>query len=263
MAIVELKKKVCILGTASSSVNEAPLDDDSFEFWALAWRKDLQKYTRLFDLHPFTDERFARKKIPPDYINHLSSLNCPIYLQKTHPEIPSSIPYPLNQVIETFGPKLDLYSSGIYFASSVAYMICLALLEKFEEIHFYGVDLIDGGEYAYQRPNTEYYIGLARGLGVKIFIPEKSALCKFSHVYGYEQKPDVGLINSGMLAERLVSYQDKMDTAMKAWYAADGARQEAEQLSKMLQHHERGSLTEDPKKPDPESLPVAVEIKHD
>ena len=34
-------------------------------------------------------------------------------------------------------------------------------------------------EFAYQRPNMEYLIGLARGRGVDVYIPERSPLTKF------------------------------------------------------------------------------------
>lgn len=34
-------------------------------------------------------------------------------------------------------------------------------------------------EYGYQRPNCEYLIGLARGRGIKVVIPDESPLCKF------------------------------------------------------------------------------------
>jgi hypothetical protein len=35
-------------------------------------------------------------------------------------------------------------------------------------------------EYKYQRPNLEYLIGFARGLGIEVYIPEQSSLCKFN-----------------------------------------------------------------------------------
>jgi hypothetical protein len=251
----KVRKKVCILGTASNTINDTPFDDDSFEFWALAWRKDLQKFTRLFDLHPFTEERLTKRRVPERYVDYLASLKCPIYLQKEHPKISTSIKYPFTEVVKRFGEDLDPYHNGIYFSSSISYMIYFALLEKFEEIRFYGVDLIDTGEYSYQRPNTEYLIGLARGLGVKVFIPEKSALCKFSFVYGYEKAPEVGFVTDEMLGGRVNSYQEKMDTAMKAWYAADGARQEAAQLKLLLGHQMRGVMKNEPK-PDEPAEPV-------
>jgi hypothetical protein len=51
-----------------------------------------------------------------------------------------------------------------------------------DKIGIWGVDLHCESEYAYQRPNLEYLIGLARGRGIKVFIPPHSAL--LSHAFG-------------------------------------------------------------------------------
>lgn len=45
---------------------------------------------------------------------------------------------------------------------------------------------------SYQRPCAEYLIGIADGMGVKVYIPQSSALCKANHVYGYSYPPEPG-----------------------------------------------------------------------
>lgn len=57
--------------------------------------------------------------------------------------------------------------------------MALAIHEGAEEIGLWGVDMKDGEEYAYQRPNMEYLIGLAEGNGIGVFIHPDSSLCKF------------------------------------------------------------------------------------
>jgi hypothetical protein len=79
--------------------------------------------------------------------------------------------YPFDEVEQT---------TGDYWCSSIAYMFALALHEGAEEIALYGVDMRgDNDEYAYQRPNMEYLIGLARGRGVLVTLPDACSLCKF------------------------------------------------------------------------------------
>ena len=61
--------------------------------------------------------------------------------------------------------------------------------ERFEEIHLYGIDMTHETEWGYQRPNTEFFLGVAVGKGIKIHIPEESALLSPLWLYGYEDKP--------------------------------------------------------------------------
>lgn len=68
-----------------------------------------------------------------------------------------------------------------YWNSSIGYMLALAIHEQYERIHIFGVDMKDGEEYGYQKPNAEYLIGLARGRGIEVVIPDASPLCKFNH----------------------------------------------------------------------------------
>jgi hypothetical protein len=62
--------------------------------------------------------------------------------------------------------------------------------EGFKEIHLYGVDMAVSTEYDEQRPSCEYFIGLARGRGIKVYIPEESHLLKVRYKYGYEAKSE-------------------------------------------------------------------------
>lgn len=79
--------------------------------------------------------------------------------------------YPFSAVAHTIGKD--------YWNSSIAYMMALAIHEKAEQISIYGVDMDGTDEFAYQRPNMEYLIGIARGKGIRVYIPHQSALCRF------------------------------------------------------------------------------------
>lgn len=57
--------------------------------------------------------------------------------------------------------------------------------KAFGEIQVWGVDMAQDSEYNHQRPSCEAAIGFARGLGIKVFIPDTSDLMKCLFVYGY------------------------------------------------------------------------------
>ena len=90
--------------------------------------------------------------------------------------------------MEEIGDLIGRTAQGTpYLESSIAYMMALAILEKVDRIGIWGVDLHCESEYVYQRPNLEYLIGLARGKGIKVFIPPQSALLSHANgkLYGF------------------------------------------------------------------------------
>jgi hypothetical protein len=107
--------------------------------------------------------------------NWLSELTVPVYmLQKEH-DIPYSVAFPMQEVADKLGKTCH---GTAYLESSIAYMMALAILEMKagDRIGIWGCDLATGGEYAYQRPNMEYLIGLARGKGIGVYVPPQNAL---------------------------------------------------------------------------------------
>lgn len=245
---VKKRDKVAICGSASSSLKFAPVDDDSIEIWSLAWRQDLPRVDRMFDIHDFDLSSFEARKLPEQYRQYLANVGVPCYLTKPDAAIPNGVPYPIHQVAE-FLSKVDDNVDGYYFSSSIGYMLALALFEGYKEIHFYGVDLIDDDEYGFQRPNLEYLIGLARGWGRKVYIPPTSALCKFPYLYGYQHPPAYGPFTKSFFETRIKQYKEKVEGGLNTAHTADGAKQEAEQLLAMLKHEMRG-------------VPLEQKVKH-
>ena len=230
-------KKVAIVGSASSTKGMTPWGDHTFEIWGLAWRGDLRRCDRFFDMHKIDKDR---KHVPANYEQKLANLGKPVYLIHEHPDVPNSVRYPIEKVIDFLGPNLDPYANGDYFVSSIAFMIALAIYEQYDEIHLYGIDLIDDTEYAHQRPNTEYLLGIARGLGIRVFIPEGAALLRYNHRYGYQKPPSIGIINHAVLNSRLAEYKKRKDQLIAELQTIDGAMQEAEHLIGILKYNNRG-----------------------
>ena len=177
-------RRVAICGTSETTAHLAPTGavnpDGSpmWEIWTLGTGYKRQPRSTLhFQLHNL-DEGAMRWS--DEYKMWLNKTTTPIMLQKLRPEwIPSGVQYPLEQVIGTF-------PSGDYLTCMIAQMIAFAILQKVDEIGIYGCDLAADPEYYYQRPAVEYWIGLARGMGVKVHIPETSDLLKCAEIYGYQ-----------------------------------------------------------------------------
>lgn len=157
--------KVAIIGLSPSTHDQAPWDDPTWEKWGLPWDSAWVRMDRLFEMHDMRLLESKHSKRPKDYIARLQTANVPLYMQKAY--FPSAIAYP--------------FKVARYYNSSVAYAMALAIHDGAEEIGLWGIDMADAEEYAYQRPNMEYLIGLAEGKGIKVYIPEESTLCKFSH----------------------------------------------------------------------------------
>ena len=180
MAKSKPKKKVAILGYTPSR-SKAPFDDPSFEIWGLNdlyKQDDITRWDRWFQIHTPEDvnenkNRVQWHKLLVDY----AQWDCPVYFQEAIPGLKNSVKYPLDEIVAHFGR---------YFTNSISYMIALAIYEGFEEIHVYGVDMSTATEYAHQRPSCEYFLGWAKGAGIKIHIPLESDLLKARWLYGYE-----------------------------------------------------------------------------
>lgn len=197
--VTEKKKKVAIVG-CSDSKNLAPFNDQSFEIWGVNnLFYHIPRYDRWFEIHSIKKEGeqwYRRGNIDlkvgkfdwstefrgqnvNKYVGDLSKLTCPIYMQNKWDEIPTSEPYPLQAIKDTFGG---------YFTNTVSYMLALAIYEGFEEIHVYGVDMAVSTEYYWQRPSCEYFLGIAIGRGIKVYIPPEADLLKTRFLYAFEEK---------------------------------------------------------------------------
>jgi len=193
-------KKVAIIGFASSSRNLAPFDDPSFEIWGLnSLYVFLPRWDRWFEIHPKAHfmKDLKRGELQMAGLDHYKWLqdqpgpdkpkHSPIYMQEAYPEIPASVKWPRDEInrwtTAMFGPQAELD----YFTSTPGEMVATAIYEGYGEIHLYGVDLLQDEEYAYQRPSCEYWLGIARGLGISVYVPPASALLKANYVYGYTE----------------------------------------------------------------------------
>jgi len=211
-----MTRSVAIVGFSQKTMHYC-LQSKADEMWSLNHIyliENFPKLTRLFELHK--QHWYLRKEVPRSvaYWEWLQKpQEFPIYMQEVTPEVPSSVKYPLDEIVESCLTGLveinDDRDETIrkYFTSSFAYMMALAIHEKFDVIELYGVDMENDTEYGYQRPCGEFWIGLALGRGIKVVLPEPCEMCK-AVLYGYDVVP---YIDVNRLKEIVKIYQMKHD----------------------------------------------------
>ena len=206
-----IRKKIAICGFASSSRNAIPVESDEWEIWTLnQFYRHTKRSDRHFDMHWNWDS----ENVPgTDHRGWIRGCGVPTYMIRTHPDLPTSMRYPIDRLIKKFGD---------YFTSSVAEMLAV-LIDEIDRrveadllaemssdaaalsgadalarsrnlyadytIGIFGIDLVVGEEYFWQKACAEFWIGIALGRNINVLIPPQSALCKQRYRYGYETEP--------------------------------------------------------------------------
>lgn len=238
VVVVPPRKKVAIVGFASSSRDDAPWTDSAYELWGMnqAYQHFQRRPDRWFEIH----QPGAREdKDAPTYLADLPALGCPVYMVSVDPAIPPSVRYPLNDVVVGLPPQYHRY-----FTSSAAYMIALAIHEGFEEIAVYGIDCAIGTEYAMQKPCVEAWLSLAVGRGIKVIVPQASPLFKAAFLYGYEpprEFPRVLRASESYLRQRIAEYKTQHNVLLEDLHKLEGRVEELEALLAFAEGRGRGA----------------------
>jgi hypothetical protein len=112
----------------------------------------------------------------------------PIYMQDHFEDVPSSVKYPIDEIISSLLPNLKReYGKGVQqvenFTSSFAYAMALAIYQGVKKIEIYGIEMTSDTEYVRQRPGGYFWIGLATGKGIEVIL--HSPLLMNDKRYGY------------------------------------------------------------------------------
>lgn len=177
------KKKVAILGTVPHKL-KAPFNDKDFEIWAIAHAclgDPIPRCDRIFEIHKWDEiikwkSDLAWKFFP----------NAKVYLREKRDEVKNLVVFPFDKLAKKFNIFDD--RKECLQTNSISWMIAMALDEGFDEIHVYGVNMSHNTEYGTQKPSCEYYLGVAWGMGKKIYIPAESDLCKSFFHYGEQEE---------------------------------------------------------------------------
>jgi hypothetical protein len=187
------RDKVCIVGFTGHRDAAMELDRSEWEIWGL---NELYRYMpiasfdRWFEIHG--REYLEKDDDGKKHIEDLKTISVPIYMQVVHPDIPCSVMFPRDELIEKLGSS--------YWTNCPAWMLGMAIAMGFKEIAMVGIDMAQDTEYSVQRPCCEYWLGRAEGMGIKTWVPDQSDLLKCIGLYGYQ---DSGSILSRKLEDRL------------------------------------------------------------
>lgn len=192
------KTRVAIVGMGSTR-NLCPYNERDLEVWGVnEGYVNMKRYDKWFQLHK--REVWENNEKDPNHLAVLKAMECPIYMQTTHEDIPNSVAYPLNEMIEKYGEV---------FGGTIAYMFALALEQGFRTIELYGVELSKHTEYAHQKPSLFYFMGIAKERGIKVVIPEESKL-DMKILYGYQHediaKVDDNISKIKLMRKEIINY---------------------------------------------------------
>ena len=216
--------KIALLGTAPSSRNDAPFRDPSWQIWACSPpNMGLPRVDQWFELHP--PEFLGQPPDPPEYPGWLAKLTCPLWMQRRVEAYPASRPYPVQEVVEKWGPY--------FFTSTLSWMLALAIEEKPEAIGLWGVDMQAESEYGHQRPGCHYFIRRAYEMGIEVSAGVGSEILQPPPLYGFcESKPMWRklMARKEELAGRIRAADIKQQEAAREMAILTGAKDDVEYM---------------------------------
>ncbi len=162
------------------TIGDVPAFDPAAERWGLnrlmftRYAGEFTRWTRWFDLH--ATEHIQRYR--PDAYDwyRQQPADKPVYRWEPDAALPGACVYPRERVADA--DERD-------FACSLSWMLALAISERFDIIDLFWC-VCDSNEphYQHQIPSVRYWIGRARGAGIRVTIHGDSALKPTGPLYG-------------------------------------------------------------------------------
>ena len=243
-------KRCAIVGTAQTW-QETPWNDPTIKIFGLndGYSLGMPRADEWFDLHPI-DRMFFRPKHKTTFVEgeipegayvrpegHLEwmkekAATIPVWLRD---EPPAGWPvnarrFPYEAVKDWLHARPD---QDAYIASSPVQMLAYAIVSGYTEIHIYGIHLATQGEYIKQRPNFEWAMGKAEGMGINLVLPPDCPLLKHSHVYGRETEPVRPDREANKRAAQIQREMQKLANELIVWPRFKSKEQPLAQLSRL------------------------------
>jgi hypothetical protein len=180
-----MKDTIAIVGSHPGSMRLFDTSRDDCDVWAFneaLGRGDIPRADAVFQMHVPTIWRSSQNRNHNKHYEWLKSTSTPVYMLDVYEDVPASVKYPLEEVIE------DLYGNTQaipYFTSSVGWALGLAIYKRYKKIEIYGVEMETNTEYGHQRVGVAYLIGFARGRGVQVDFHSATGFFN-APLYGYE-----------------------------------------------------------------------------
>jgi len=164
---------------------------DDWEVWGineLHRHHPLELFTRWFEIHDRGDFEPQGEGKPgdPEHLKQLAEFKIPVYMHKHWDDIPSSVAFPRQEIIDWHNERGNW---GEYQTSSISWEVAFALMLGAEEIGIFGVDMANNTEWAEQRNCLEYWIGVAGQMtGKRVVLPETCDLMTAFGQYGFKDE---------------------------------------------------------------------------
>lgn len=185
----------------------------------------------------------------------------PMLMQEAFEDVPGADVFPLDDVVN-LAPILrgDDDRPTAVLSSSFDFLMAYAIMQQPKRINILGYAMSSDTEYKYQRPGAAYWLGVAAGRGIEVWLSDDCPLMAADMIYGYEgaqaikfeRLDELSVKAQAWIKEGMERYQQLMsvlpdvDTlepseAMQAQYqtasdardylfVCDGVRQAIEQL---------------------------------
>jgi len=145
----------------------------------------------------------------PKYRELLKQHNKPIITSTAYKEFPTSVSYPIREV-------MDLVGEDAWFPNTVVYAIAYAMLKGVKLLHLYGADF----QYMNLTHREEgaqaaaYMIGMGRKMGMQTVLPPTSTLLaagNIKSVEGHNYRPLYGYTKHPLIKKDTIAVQIQKD----------------------------------------------------
>lgn len=178
MRTYQRKKDKCILVGKGYEWWKAPESHEDFEIWGIndvIMRR--VNFDLLFNIHrpeDYCEMDMACTKLA-------SSVGIPIMMPEEYEHLPTSIKFPLDEIMKEFDTD--------YFMTGIAFMLAYAAHLGYKQIDCYGINMRGADEkYKNARACVEYWIAKAEGKGIKVNMYGKYCDCLKTfdrRIYGF------------------------------------------------------------------------------
>ena len=159
------------------------------EVWGINQAGDIWPCDRVFHMDDVRMQE-ARAALKPTgaiaaMLRWMKGYDGLVYTSRAHPDYPCLQEYPLEDVINDLG--------YVYFNSTAAYAIALAIHLKVKKLSLFGLDFTYANVYQAEKGRAccEFWLGHAAARGIELSMPHETSLldaCEPEKFYGYDTR---------------------------------------------------------------------------
>lgn len=174
------KRQVAILGTATSTVEQAPAAGGDWEVWVCSswFEGKIEAYDRFYEVH---SRRAIEMEGCDTFLQWLREKEKPVYVTDDL-GLPNQVMLPRKD-IEARVPGRGFYTSTI--SLMLAHALYEHQVEKklIDKIGIWGVDMSTDHEYGHQKAGCLHFMAVAQMVGIELVLPIGSELHKVPPSY--------------------------------------------------------------------------------